>query len=55
MLQNGASSTMAQEFLGHEQLMTTQIYTHVLNEDLKKIIEKYHPRKSLNLKPLSEP
>lgn len=50
MMQNGAPSTMVQAFLGHEQLMTTQIYTHVLTEDLRKVIETYHPRKWLQVK-----
>ncbi|MBL7960937.1 tyrosine-type recombinase/integrase [bacterium] len=50
MMQNGAPSTMVQAFLGHEQLMTTQIYTHVLDEDLKKVMNNFHPRRWLNVR-----
>lgn len=58
MMQNGASSQIVKTFLGHEQLMTTQIYTHVLNEDLKKVMNNFHPRRWLNVpisRQLSEP
>lgn len=47
MLQNGAPSVMVQVFLGHSQLFTTQIYTHVLDEDLRTVIERHHPRKGI--------
>ena len=50
MMQNGAPSTMVQAFLGHEHLVTTQIYTHVLDEDLKKVMENFHPRRWLNIR-----
>lgn len=42
MLQNGTSLRVLQQILGHEQLSTTQIYTHVTNNQLKAAIEK-HP------------
>lgn len=48
MLQNGASSRVVQAFLGHSQLMTTQIYTHVLTADLRGMIDRYHPRERLD-------
>lgn len=48
MLQNGAGSRVVQEFLGHAQLSTTQIYTHVLVDDLRGVIEKFHPRGKLD-------
>jgi integrase/recombinase XerD len=49
MMQNGAPSTMVQAFLGHEHLITTQIYTHVLDEDLRKVMDNFHPRRWLNV------
>lgn len=47
LLQNGASSRVVQEFLGHAQLVTTQIYTHVLTGDLRGVVDRYHPRPHL--------
>jgi integrase/recombinase XerD len=49
MMQNGAPSTMVQAFLGHEHLITTQIYTHVLTEDLHAVLDRYHPRKWMHV------
>jgi len=43
MLRNGAPVRHLQEMLGHESLETTQIYTRVTINDLKKIHAKYHP------------
>jgi len=43
MLKNGAPVRHLQEMLGHESLESTQIYTHVTINDLKKIHSKYHP------------
>lgn len=51
MLQNGASSRVVQAFLGHSQLMTTQMYTHVLTADLRGMIDRYHPRERLDAAP----
>ena len=47
MLRNGAPIRHLQELLGHESLESTQVYTHVTINDLKKIHAKYHPSGTL--------
>jgi integrase/recombinase XerC len=44
MLDNGADLLSVKEILGHENLSTTQIYTHVSVERLKKTYKKSHPK-----------
>lgn len=44
ILRSGAGIREVQEFLGHKKISSTQIYTHIVNEDLKNILEKHHPR-----------
>ncbi len=43
MLQNGADLRSVQELLGHSDIRTTEIYTHVNTDDLFKAFEKAHP------------
>ncbi len=44
LLQNGADLRIIQQLLGHESITTTEIYTHIDVEDLRRAILKYHPK-----------
>jgi site-specific recombinase XerD len=48
LLNQGADLRTVQEFLGHQNIATTQIYTHVTNKRLKDLHERFHGGKNLN-------
>ena len=44
LLQNGADLRSVQKLLGHKNIITTEIYTHLDKDYLKDTVNRHHPR-----------
>jgi integrase/recombinase XerD len=50
LLRSGCDIRYIQEILGHESLRTTEIYTQVDKEDLRQVLDEFHPRQWKNIR-----
>ena len=48
LLENGADLRTIQLLMGHESIITTEVYTHLDNKHLKEVMQNFHPRNKIN-------
>ena len=44
LIENGADLSSVKELMGHSDISSTQMYTHMVNQKLKSVYEKCHPK-----------